>query len=649
MLNKTLKLVAVLIFLLPGHNASSVEEKSPADIPVEAFAALPSFANPKLSLSGEYLAFFASSEGQTKLIVSSLTGTNPMVVSVPENHTIIDYQWLDNDTLLYRASYSFKRRRMKVRTTETRIHRLDMRNKTSLWLGAPDRTNLRQTNGQHERVIDTLPQDPDHVLIELDLNLNGLYEVYKVSLSSGHKKIHEKERVYVQDWLTDTTSTVRLATGFRKDKFVSYLKDDKGRWRNLDDVEWAQKYTIQGFSSDPDIAFVSGQTAFETRGLFSLRLSTGEVLETLFSHREFDMNSVAKRQSDGKIVGVNYTNDFPRTIYFDEMLNQVQKAINTALPDTVNTILSYSPDKDWYFLSAENSLNPGSYYIFDRPNRHIGFVAINRQDISPKEMAATEQISVPVRDGSSIQSYLTHPTISVSKAREADQRPAAVIMPHGGPYGVRDTAEWDYLTQFLASRGYVILKPNFRGSYGYGRAFASAGRSQWGGLMQDDVTDATKWLIGTGDIDPSRVCILGASYGGYAALMALIREPNLYRCAVSINGVTDLKRMKSSDRRNSVGGQAWTKTMRLVGVNDDEISPIKQAQKINAPVLLMSSVDDARVPFQHAVDMHEKLSKMGKDSQYVRIEKGTHHMVTAQSRLTMLKAAEKFLAKHLGR
>ncbi len=166
--------------------------------------------------------------------------------------------------------------------------------------------------------------------------------------------------------------------------------------------------------------------------------------------------------------------------------------------------------------------------------------------------------------------------------------------------------------------------------------------------MQDDITDATNWLINEGHADPNRICIVGSSYGGYAALMGLIKEPSLYKCAISVNGVTNLPKLKSSDRRNAVGGRAWTKTMGLTGTDDDDISPYEQAEKITAPILLMSSVDDARVPFQHAVEMHERLKKMGKDSQYIRIKGGTHNMVTAQSRLTMLKAAEKFLAKHIG-
>ncbi len=423
-------------WVFAGCLTATAQPKVPTDIPVEMFAALPSFANPKLSPSGEFLAFFASTEGQTRLIISGIAGADPLVVSVPEKQTIVDFRWLQNDILLYRASYSFKRRRLKVRTTETRMHRLDMKTRSSLWLGAPDRTNLRETNSQHERVIDTLPLDPDHVLIELDLNLNSLTEVYKVSLDSGHKKIHERERANIHDWLTDADSTVRLATGVRRDKFVSYLKDERGRWRNLEKAEWAKKYSIEGFATDPDFAYVSGPTAYGTRGLFLLKLSTGEITKTLFAHKQFDMDSVARKQPNDEIVGAVYIDDFPRIAYFDPTYMQVQKAVDRALPDTINTILSRAPDKDWYFLSAESSTNPGNYYIFDRPNGNIGFVASNRQDIEPGEMARTESVIIPAKNGGFIPSYLTRATAKPFKTKSDENKPAGVIMPHGGPFGV---------------------------------------------------------------------------------------------------------------------------------------------------------------------------------------------------------------------
>ena len=165
--------------------------------------------------------------------------------------------------------------------------------------------------------------------------------------------------------------------------------------------------------------------------------------------------------------------------------------------------------------------------------------------------------------------------------------------------------------------------------------------------MQNDITDATKWLIAQGYADPERICIVGSSFGGYAALMGVIEEPDLYRCAISVNGVTDLARLKRNDL-NTVGGRVWIETMGLEGKGDEEVSPWHRAEEIDDPVLLISARDDARVPWKMSEDLHKRLRGMKKQSSFVKIDEGTHGMVTSGSRLEWLRAAEKFLGKHIG-
>lgn len=165
--------------------------------------------------------------------------------------------------------------------------------------------------------------------------------------------------------------------------------------------------------------------------------------------------------------------------------------------------------------------------------------------------------------------------------------------------------------------------------------------------MQDDVTDATRWMIKEGIADPERVCIVGASYGGYAALMGPIKEPSLYRCAVSVNGVTDLPRLKAGDK-NYIGGKVWTKDMGLSGVDDKEVSPYDRVDDLTLPVMLIASKDDERVPYRMSRALHSRLKKRRDDAEYIEIESGGHSMVTSEARLIMLRETERFLAKHLG-
>lgn len=614
----------------------------PGDIPVEAFAALPTFAAPRLSPSGQYLAYFTDVDGKRELVVSGFDGGNPLLVTPPEKQTVDSFQWLSNDILLYVASYALKRRSQKVFTTETRVHRLDMKTRSSRWLGAPNRVNLTESTSQLERIVDRLPDDPDHILIELDLNANGRYELYKVNLESGHRKLVEQERAYIRRWRTGPGSEVRMASGLRRTRYVSFLIEPNGDWTNLKDEAWTEHYDVEGFAHDPDRLYVSGQGQYGTRSLFLLDRKTGEIIRTLFEHETYDLDHIIENGSTGTVVGAAYRDDFLRAVYFDEERAAVQRRLDAALPDTVNRILSYAPEKDWYFLIAYSDRNPGQYYVFDRPTGKIQRFLAARPMLDSALMAPTERVDIPVRDGSTIPAYLTRPVNT-----PLSNLPA-IVLPHGGPYGARDTAAWDYEAQFYASRGYLVLKPNFRGSDGYGARFAIAGDSQWGGLMQDDVTDATNWLVRQGYADRERLCIIGTSYGGYAALMGLVKEPGLYRCAVSINGVTDLVRLKSNDRRNLVGGRKWTGHMGLEGTKDKQVSPFHRVDDIAAPVLLIATTDDTRIPWKLSQDMHERLLKAGKASTFLKIPSGDHGLRTAQARMVALKAGEQFLAKHIG-
>lgn len=646
MMTKTKALILMLIpaltaiAFLPSANAQETP-KSPSDIPVEAFAALPNFSGVRLSPNGSQLGYFVERDGVRNLLVGGFDSGTASLLPPPEKSVFSWFDWLSDDVLVFQTSTSIKRTRMRVWITETRIYSFDFKTKKFAWLGAPNRATLRETESQIERIVDYLPDDPDHVLIELDLNRNNNYELYTVDVRSGFKKIAMKERTGVLRWYTDYKSEIRLAYGYRSDEPVAYFRDSDGDWINEKRSDWAQHVDIEGFSEDSDFIYVSAYGEHKTLSLFKLDLRTGTISETMFSHPVFDIDSVVRHPRTDKIVGVTYTDDFPKTVYFDADLARVQRTVDAAMKNSTNTIVSKARNKELYFIMAQSDQNPGDYYLFNRDKGTIEFVAWSRAALDPQSMAKTTPVTIPVRDGETITGYLTLP-----------QNPAqgpwpAIIMPHGGPEA-RDTAEWDYEAQFYASRGYIVLKPNFRGSTGYGLPFRLKGRNQWGGLMQDDVTDATKWLIAEGYADPQNICIVGSSYGGYAALMGVIKEPGLYRCAVSINGVANLASLKGSDRANSVGGWVWTDNMGLADTKDEGISPYHRAEDVISPVLLMSSVDDARVPWKMSQDMHKRLKKMKKDSTYVKIKDGTHNMVTAQSRLTALKAAEAFLAKHIG-
>jgi dipeptidyl aminopeptidase/acylaminoacyl peptidase len=220
------------------------------------------------------------------------------------------------------------------------------------------------------------------------------------------------------------------------------------------------------------------------------------------------------------------------------------------------------------------------------------------------------------------------------------------VLPHGGPQAREDRSFW-FLSQFLASRGYAVLQPNFRGSSGYGHAFEDAGEREWGGKMQDDITDGTQWLIDEGIADPDRICIVGWSYGGYAAAMGAVKTPELYRCAASINGVLDLPRLIRDDK-HYIGGRAWTRSIGLSDRSAADVSPYHQAKRIAVPLLIIQAKDDTRVHDDQGKRMFKRLQRMHKPVDYVEVELGGHEMYNEPARLFILESLQAFLNANIG-
>ena len=315
-----------------------------------------------------------------------------------------------------------------------------------------------------------------------------------------------------------------------------------------------------------------------------------------------------------------------------------QEIIDGLLPDTANLITQVLPDGKSFMIRARSDSRPNEYYVFDLKLKRLYFLISERPQIDSRQMAAVEPVSYEARDGLKIPAYITYPM-----GRPRGNLPA-IVLPHGGPTS-RDTLDFDYLAQFLANRGYLVLQPNFRGSSGYGVEFEDAGKKQWGGVMQDDLTDGTKWLVAQGLADPARICIVGWSYGGYAALMGAIKTPDLYRCAASINGVANLPALVGFDKK-FIGGTLWTKSITLDEEGRRAASPYHNADAVKIPVFLAAAKDDARVPYRQSKRFYNKI-KRRVTAVYVELKTGGHSLDHEEARLRMLKKLDAFLAEHL--
>jgi len=620
-------------------------------LPVEAFAALPSFSGAQLSPSGNAIAYAVSKNGRRHIIYQDLDGNNSGILPPPTDAELGTFYWA-NDNIILVETNTYARRKAFVRKVSlNRILAFNRKKSKFTWLGKPKtKRSMSKYNAsrdktqfysQFERIVDLLSDDPKHILMQLDFDLDTNPDVFKVNVYNGRRKLVRGEYRGIQNWYTDSRSKVRAGFGFENNGWFGMVADGDGNWKSLKQMDWAQHYTFKGFSEDPNTIYVSGNSHFGTNGLFKLDLVSGNITETVFAREQVDARHVIQHPVTGHVAGVAYREDFSHIEYFDRSLRTVQASMNKALKGKVNSIVGRAHKQELYLIYSESAKNPGDYFLFDRKKGELSYIAPFRDHIDPKKMANTHRVTIPVRDGSHIPGYMTVP-----KGKQSKSLPA-IVLPHGGPYVGHDNAEWDYWAQFYASRGYLVLKPNFRGTKGYGNAFYRKGVHQWGGLMQDDVTDATKWLIAEGMADPERICIVGGSYGGYAALMGSIKEQGLYKCAISVNGVTNMPLLKKNDKE-LVGGNTWIKRMGLRDAKDSSISPFHRAREVSAAVMLVAARDDARVPFGMSNSMHHELQKHNKQSAYVELADGGHSMLTGAARLKMLQETEKFLAEHIG-
>lgn len=632
----------------PGAGAWNSEITKPS---LENFAALPSFTEPKLSPNGEQISYISAEKKRRVLVLEDLGGNNRVEINPQEKADILDHFWATDSRILvlYEEAQRNRSRGQINQRTRTRLAAVDRDGSNFIWVVKPETmkvTGSRSTRIPLKgpqiqgRILNMLADMPDHILLAVDGDRNRSAEIRQVNINTGDFKIVREDEKGVQNWFMDHHRTLRRGTGYYKSKWVDRIKDAAGVWRQVEDEPWSSKVTIRGFADDPNILYVSGYGGYGTEGLYTLALDSGTIVETIFAHPQVDIDELVADPHTNEPVGVSYTVDRQQVAYFNKTWANVQAALDKALPATNNLIVSNARDKDRYLVKAFSDKEPGTYYYFDAATNRLDLLAHAQPQIAATDAASVRPVQIPMRDGTTIPGYLTLP-----KGMKTGSNLPAVILPHGGPIA-RATANWEFLPQFLASHGYAVLEPNFRGSSGFGLKHLQAGLKQWGGQMQDDVTDATKWLVSEGIADRKRLCIVGMSYGGYSALMGAIKEPDLYQCAVSINGVTDVVALKKDDTQ-FIGGRNWAQRMGLEGVPDTDISPIYRADEIKAAILLIAAKDDTRVDYRLSKKMHETLSKQGKRSTFVELQSGGHNMDTGTSRLGLLQSLEPFLAKHL--
>ncbi|MEP5485021.1 MAG: alpha/beta fold hydrolase, partial [Parasphingorhabdus sp.] len=377
--------------------------------------------------------------------------------------------------------------------------------------------------------------------------------------------------------------------------------------------------------------------------LYEFDYRTRALGKMVLGHPENDISNYRLSEDGTNLLSARYTDSRDRIVWFDEDLKKIQSSLEKALKGQEVWIQSRSRDRKKMIIYTTSSVDPGSYYLFKPDAKKLDRIGGINDSIDPAKMASTKYVEYAARDGLKIKAYLTLP-----KGRE-DKNLPLIILPHGGPYDVRDAWDYNAEVQFLANLGYAVFRPNFRGSGGYGEDFYTKGEGQIGRAMQDDLDDGMDWLVEQGFADPKRVCLVGASYGGYASIWGAIRNPDRYRCAASFAGVTDWEKQLKYDKRffRSRYAKEWKETVQGGGDFDlDSVSPVQQIAKLKRPLLLTHGDEDSNVPFSQYKRLVKAAQKANIPVDVKVYEDEGHGFSDRANEIDWYTRLEAFLRKH---
>lgn len=635
-------LAAAIVSSVTGATPAQTPPAAPAagPRPIEQFAELPALVGPKLSPDGRRIAAQLAVDGKQYFAILSVDGTaKPRLIGTGKGD-LNWWRWVNDDWLV-----------VGIGDTVPIATAGDWYIRRAMGVGAADGKIVplvsRKAAQSADDIIWTARDGTPRALIAYQTSIysndpNFWPQVDEVDVSTGKTRRVVGPRDGVMTWIADGAGTVRMGIGRSIDG-----RQTRVLYRDTADADFATivkarthraSYVVPAtFLSQSGKALAMADDADGYGGLYEYDLATHELGRRLYASEGFDLDGYILNDSRDGLAGVSYLDDTARTEWIDPDLVALQAEIQGFVQNGRARILNYSRDHTRAIVDVGATNSPGAFYIYDRSTKDMRRLAFANGAIRSARLNPVRTIRYKARDGVEIAAVLTVP-------RGGTTNLPLIVLPHGGPFA-RDSEEWDWWTQYLAERGYAVVQPNYRGSSGYGTPFTEKGQGQWGLAMQDDLNDAVAHLAGTGLADAKRVCIVGASYGGYAAMRAAQRDPGLYRCAISYAGVSDLPRLRRYDSQflNSGARSDWLK---LQATDFRAVSPIFTPEKSAIPLLLVHGKVDTVVPVAQSREMAERLRAAGRDVTYIEQPLGDHHFTRSEDRLEFLRAMQAFLDKH---
>jgi dipeptidyl aminopeptidase/acylaminoacyl peptidase len=617
------------------------------------FGKRPFMRSPRLSPDGSKIAVMMSKDGTDNLgwIDLKTPGSKPnFFVQAEEfrdagDRTVSSWNWVGNKniviTLLSRENINGQRG--------------DIRRLASYNIDTGKMTPLAwEQSGADASDILFVDDENAKILVQRDtirnLDYKGNPEVIEVDVTTGKFRIVQRPNVEVSSWFVDGKGVVRAGASSDGDsgkQRLMYRSDANGTFKTVQNVADTTFTGTQIYPSifldEPDMAYAtSNKDGF--RKVYKVNMKTMEIVgEPIFGLKNYDVGGVLSNEADNQIAGVAYTTGRDRTRWFDGRLAEIQRLLEEQFGKG-NVVIGSTNDGDTkVIVGVGKTHQPGTYYLFDTDSGKLNLLGHYHPVLKDMEMNPMDSIRYKASDGMEIEAVVTYP-----RHRANRKNLPVVVLPHGGPFGVRDVEEFGFFPwhQAMAELGYVVIQPNYRGSGGYGREFVKEGRKPdgYGKRMQDDLNDALSWFAQTGLVDKNRACVMGWSYGGYAAARGAQRDPNVWKCAIAGAGVYDMPMMNRWDEANL---SSFSARFQDTSNDPEGISSARNTDGKWSPILIVAALRDARIPIEQSRTLVSRLKGSGKkegvDFRYVEQKQGTHNLPYEDVHIEWLVEAENWL------
>jgi dienelactone hydrolase len=645
--------------VVPPAHAETSAGAAPAPVPIDVFFERQALRGAALSPDGRRVALcIASSGARARLVVLDLQTMQPTVAASFSDADVGRFRWVNDQRLvfdleveldgpgfvkmgrgLFAVNYDGSGFRQLVETLRSFV-------KNGADAGVPVLPWNTFLFG------DAGAQDSNDVLVVVpdEINRKSLDYINLRRLNTATGRTADIDApLHSFGWVLDRKGELKAVVTAEGGREAVSLRDASGGWRKVQEYgrytgkSWAPQFMA------PDGRLIVRAANGDKAALFAADPSTGEISgKALVASPDYDID--AEYLADDKHwLGVRYTIDAEVTQWFDARMQAVQKEVDALLPATANKIsVARRAHTPLMLVEAFSDVQPAEYYLYDSQAKKLRLLGKSHPRVDAKRMSPMDMVRITARDGLPIPAYLTLP------AGRGKKNLPVVVLAHGGPWVRGATWRWNAEVQFLASRGYAVLQPEFRGSTGFGSRHFEAGWKQWGLAMQDDIADAARWAIAQGIADPKRICVAGASYGGYATLMALARDAELFRCGVQWVGVTDIDLMYSVHWSDT--SDTWKRYGMPVLIGDREkdaaqfkaASPLQNAERIRQPLLMAYGAWDLRVPIVHGEKFRDAVQRGNKQVEWVVYADEGHGWAKPATQIDFWGRVERFLAAHIG-